>query len=205
MSPARAVVFDFGGVIFDWSPLHVYQTLIPDPDERHYFLTEICNNEWNIQQDAGRSLQQATAERVQKFPQYADLICAYYQRWTEMLRGELPRGVALLRQLHAANIPLFGLTNWSAETFPYAETNYDFLQLFDQIIVSGREKLIKPDPKIYRLLEQRSGYRAQELFFIDDNQSNVHAAQACGWQGIVHHDSHCEATENALRAAGFQF
>lgn len=205
MSTPQAVVFDFGGVIFDWDPLHVYNTLIPDDKERAYFLREICNNEWNIQQDAGRSLAEATAERIAKFPHYTTLITAYYQRWPDMLKGELPRGIHLLQRLHQANIPLFGLTNWSAETFPYAEANFPVLQLFRDIVVSGREQLIKPDPRIFALLEQRSGFAGNELFFIDDNASNINAAQQCGWHAVHHHDTAIERTVQALEATGFRF
>jgi len=201
----RAVVFDFGGVLFDWSPLHVYRELIPDAQEREHFLTHICSPQWNIRQDEGRSLQEATAWLVAQHPQHAPLIHAFYDRWTEMLRGPLDDGVALLRSLHANEVPLFGLTNWSAETFPYALANYDFLQIFRDIVVSGAEKCIKPDQVIYQIALSRYGkhlpnLQAEELVFIDDLANNVEAARRLGWHAIHHLD--CADTVRQLRALG---
>lgn len=145
----RAVVFDFGGVLFDWSPHHLYRKLIADDHERQWFLDTICTQAWNTEQDAGRTLADATRTLIDQYPCHETLIQAYYERWHEMLRGPLPEGVAILNALHAAHMPLFGLTNWSAETFPYARAHYPFLQCFRNIVVSGELKLIKPDPAIY--------------------------------------------------------
>lgn len=193
-SGIRAVVFDFGGVLFDWSPLHVYRHLIADDAERLHFLTHICSPEWNIRQDGGRSLADGTALLVQQHPQYESLIRAFYARWKEMLRGPLDEGVALLKELHAKRVPLFGLTNWSAETFPFARDNYDFLNVFQDIVVSGDEKCIKPDARIYEIALARygrhlPGLKPGELVFIDDVKKNVEAAQALGWHGIHHVDA----------------
>ncbi len=145
----RAVVFDFGGVLFDWSPQHLYRKLIVDDHERQRFLDNICTQAWNTEQDAGRSLADGTLSLIKQHPDHEHLIQAYYDRWHEMLRGSLPEGVAILEALHQADMPLFGLTNWSAETFPYARANYPFLQYFRDIVVSGELKLIKPDAAIY--------------------------------------------------------
>jgi len=119
----RAVVFDFGGVLFDWNPQHLYRQLIADDAERQHFLDTICTQAWNTEQDAGRSLAEGTRHLIEQHPQHEPLIQAYYDRWHEMLRGTLPEGVAILEALHKADMPLFGLTNWSAETFPYARAN----------------------------------------------------------------------------------
>ncbi|MCA1326508.1 HAD family hydrolase [Herbaspirillum sp. alder98] len=200
----RAVVFDFGGVLFDWSPLHVYQQLIADDEERRRFLRDVCSPLWNVQQDAGRTLAEGTELLVAEHPQHASLIRAFYDRWTEMLRGPLDDGVTLLKDLHASRMPLFGLTNWSAETFPYARDNYDFLDVFQDIVVSGDEKCIKPDPRIYEIALARYGahlpdLKPDELVFIDDLKINVDAAQALGWHGILHVDAaHTRAELNAL-------
>jgi len=201
----RAVVFDFGGVLFDWSPLHVYQELIPDAAEREHFLTQVCSPEWNILQDEGRSLQEGTALLLEQHPQHAPLIRAFYDRWTEMLRGPLHDGVALLRALHAQEVPLFGLTNWSAETFPYALANYDFLHIFRDIVVSGAEQCIKPNEVIYQIALSRYGkhlpnLQAQQLVFIDDVARNVEAARQLGWHAIHHVD--CNDTIRQLQALG---
>jgi 2-haloacid dehalogenase len=201
----RAVVFDFGGVLFDWSPLHVYQELIPDDAERRHFLSEICSSSWNVQQDAGRTLAEGTELLVREHPGHEALIRAFYGRWTEMLRGPLDDGVTLLKDLHASGKPLFGLTNWSSETFPYARDHYDFLGLFRDIVVSGDEKCIKPDARIYEIALAR--YRAHladlqpgELVFIDDLEKNVEAAQALGWHAIHHTDA--ARTRAQLKALG---
>jgi 2-haloacid dehalogenase len=204
----RAVVFDFGGVLFDWSPQHLYRKLITGDQERQWFLENICTQAWNTQQDAGRTLAEATRILIAQHPQHEALIQAYYDRWHEMLRGPLPEGVAILEALHEAKVPLFGLTNWSAETFPYARANYPFLKYFRDIVVSGEVKLIKPDPAIYRAsLEQVRAHLAdiqpEELVFIDDVAENANAASALGWRGI-HHVSP-EQTRRELLALGVSF
>ncbi|OPA92691.1 haloacid dehalogenase [Pseudomonas fluorescens] len=204
----RAVVFDFGGVLFDWNPHHLYRKLIADERERQWFLDTICTQAWNTEQDAGRALAEATRVLTDQYPRHETLIKAYYERWHEMLRGPLPEGVAILRALHAAKMPLFGLTNWSAETFPYARANYPFLQCFRDIVVSGELKLIKPDPAIYHAsLDQVRTHlpdiQPGEVVFIDDVAGNIDAAITLGWQGI-HHVS-AEQTAKRLRELGVGF
>ncbi len=204
----RAVVFDFGGVLFDWSPQHLYRKLITGDQERQWFLENICTQAWNTEQDAGRTLAEATRTLIAQHPQHEALIQAYYDRWHEMLRGPLADGVAILDALHEAKVPLFGLTNWSAETFPYARANYPFLKHFRDIVVSGEVKLIKPDPAIYHAsLEQVRAHLAdiqpEELVFIDDVAENANAASALGWRGI-HHVSPAQ-TRRELLALGVSF
>lgn len=204
-SGIRAVVFDFGGVLFDWNPQHLYRQLIADEEERNHFLTHICSPEWNVQQDGGRTLADATELLVRQHPQHEALIRAFYGRWVEMLRGPLPEGVALLRELHAQQVPVFGLTNWSAETYPHARDNHDFMQLFLDIVVSGDERCIKPEPRIYQIALERYGrhlsaLQPQQLVFIDDAQKNIDACRALGWQGI--HHVQAEQTRLQLRALG---
>ena len=204
----RAVVFDFGGVLFDWNPHHLYRKLIADDHERQWFLDTICTQAWNTEQDAGRSLADATRSLIDEYPHHHALIQAYYDRWHEMLLGPLPEGVAILTALHQANMPLFGLTNWSAETFPYARAHYPFLQIFRDIVVSGEVKLIKPDAAIYHAsLDQVRAHlpdiQAREVVFIDDVAGNIEVAVALGWQGI-HHVS-AERTAAQLRALGVGF
>ncbi|NWD23888.1 HAD family phosphatase [Pseudomonas yamanorum] len=201
----RAVVFDFGGVLFDWNPHHLYRQLIADDHERQQFLDTVCTQAWNTEQDAGRSLAEATRTLIAEHPQHERLIQAYYDRWHEMLRGALPEGVAILEALHEAKMPLFGLTNWSAETFPYARANYPFLQYFRDIVVSGEIKLIKPDAAIYHasLAQVRAhlpDIQPAEVVFIDDVAGNAEAAIALGWQGI-HHVS-AGQTRERLRELG---
>jgi 2-haloacid dehalogenase len=201
----KAVVFDFGGVLIDWSPQYLYRELIPDENERHWFLTHVCSMDWVIRQDGGQPIAEATDELIARFPDHAPLIRAFYERWHEMVAGVLEEGVALMEKLEAKEVPLFGLTNWSAETFPYAWEHYPVLRRFRDIVVSGRVKLVKPDPAIFaemrtRIEAQLPGLQPDELVFIDDNQKNADAATALGWHG-VHHTSAAQ-TEARLRALG---
>ena len=190
----QAVVFDFGGVLFDWNPEYLYQELIPDTATRHYFLSEVCSTKWIVAQDAGKPCREATEELVAQHPEHESLIRAFHARWTDMLRGAFSDSVDLLETLHHAEVPLYGLTNWSAETFPYAWDHYPFLRRFRDIVVSGRERVAKPDAAIYQILQRRIAQHlpqltSQDIVFIDDNRYNVEAAQRLGWQAIQHHDA----------------
>jgi 2-haloacid dehalogenase len=201
----KAVVFDFGGVLIDWNPQYLYRQLIPDETERRWFLTHVCSMDWVVRQDGGQPIVEATDELVAKFPDHAPLIRAFYERWHEMVAGVLEEGVAIMEKLEAADVPLFGLTNWSAETFPYAWEHYPVLRRFRDIVVSGGVKLVKPDPAIFeemrqRIVAQLPGIQAGELVFIDDNLKNAEAATALGWHG-VHHTAAAQ-TEAKLRELG---
>ncbi len=175
------VVFDLGGVLIDWNPRHLYRALIPDEARREHFLAEVCPQSWNERQDAGRSLAEATAERIARFPEHAELIAAYYGRWEEMLGGAIAETVALLEALHRRGVPLYALTNWSAETFPVGRRRFGFLERFRGIVVSGEERVIKPDAAIFRVLCERYALTPQCCLFIDDNPANVEAAAALGF------------------------
>jgi 2-haloacid dehalogenase len=202
------IVFDFGGVLFDWDPNYLYEKLIPDAQERAWFLQNVCNGAWNIEQDRGRSFAEAIAIQSAQFPDYAELIAAFYHRWPETLRGLLDEGMALYQALKAAGYPIFGLTNWSAETYPYAWEHYPFLHEITDIVVSGHESIIKPDPAIYQLMYQRilrhhPTAQVSDLIFIDDSLINAQGASSVGWQGI-HHTSAAN-TARLLREKGLQF
>ncbi|MBB5461783.1 HAD family hydrolase [Paraburkholderia sp. Cpub6] len=201
----KAVVFDFGGVLIDWSPEYLYRELIPDEVERRWFLTHVCSMDWVIRQDGGQPIVEATDELIARFPDHEPLIRAFYERWHQMVAGVLDDGIALMEKLEAAEVPLFGLTNWSAETFPYAWEHYPVLRRFRDVVVSGRVKLVKPDPAIFaemrrRIELQMPGVEPAELVFIDDNAKNAEAATALGWHG-VHHTSTAQ-TEAELRELG---
>lgn len=185
MTRIAAVVFDLGGVLIDWNPRYLYRHLIPEPDALDRFLTEICPQSWNERQDAGRPIAEATRERIALHPDHADLIAAYYGRWEEMLSGPVDGTVALLEALHGSGLPLYALSNWSAELFPIARRRFGFLDRFRGLVISGEEGIIKPDPAIFHLLAKRYGLVAQETLFIDDNPANVAAAEALGFR--THH------------------
>ncbi|MDR5744026.1 HAD family phosphatase [Caballeronia sp. LZ029] len=199
----KAVVFDFGGVLIDWNREYLYRHLIPDDTERRWFLDNVCKMEWVVQQDGGQTIEEGTAELIALYPGHEALIRAFYARWPEMVSGVMEEGVALVDRLEAAGVPLFGLTNWSAETFPYAWERFDVLRKFREIVVSGRVGLVKPDPQIFHLMrveieKQLPGIRPEELVFIDDNLKNAQAATALGWHGV--HYTGALDTETKLRA-----
>ena len=178
----KNIIFDFGGVLMDWDPRYFFKDYFKDDEKMEFFLKNIANSEWNEQQDCGRSLKEGTEILVEKYPDWEKEIRAYYDNWTTMLRSDIPKNVEVLRKLKHSDYQLFGLTNWSAETFPYALDNYDFFEIFDgKIVVSGDEKLIKPDPKIWNILLDRYDVKAEESVFIDDNPKNIEVAKSLGF------------------------
>lgn len=195
-----AVVFDIGNVLIEWDPRHLYRGLIPDEAEREAFLAEVCSPDWNLEQDRGRLWAEAIAERVALFPQHEALIRAYSDRWAEMVPGEIPGSVAILDALREAGVPLYAITNFSSEKFAEAQARFPFLTRFIDVVVSAEERLLKPDPAIYRLLLDRNGLRAEACLFIDDSERNVEAARAVGMH--AHHFRGAEGLAVALRAAG---
>jgi 2-haloacid dehalogenase len=181
----RVVIFDLGGVLLDWDPRHLYRKLFPgDEAAMEAFLGEVCTVEWNERQDAGRSFAAAVAELMPKHRDKLHLIEAFGSRFGEMIPGALDGSVAILGELKARGVPIYALTNWSAETFPSQRERFAFLEWFDGIVVSGHEGMIKPDPRIFRILLDRYGIAAEEAVFIDDNPKNAQAAAALGIHGI---------------------
>jgi len=181
----KTLVFDLGGVLIDWDPRYLYRKMFDDEGDIDIFLSEVCNSEWNVKQDAGRALAEATAERVALFPEKKSLIESFYDRWEEMLGGEMGETVDILRELKAKDETLYALTNWSGETFPIALQRFDFLHWFEGTLVSGDEKLAKPDPAIFHLLLNRYNLQAQDCLFIDDSKINIEAASRIGFE--THH------------------
>jgi 2-haloacid dehalogenase len=180
-----AVVFDLGGVLLDWNPRHLYRRLFGDDvDGMERFLAEVCTPAWNERLDAGRSWDDAIAEAIAAHPGQASLIRAYRERWEEMLGGPFTESVAILAELRGAGVRLYAATNWPQSTFPYALARYPFLQWFEDIVVSGREGVVKPDPAIFRLLLSRFGIEASRSVFIDDAPKNVAAAGLLGFHTI---------------------
>ena len=186
MNKINTLVFDFGGVLIDWNPAYVYlKEFRGNQEEMSHFLNTICSWEWNENQDAGYSLQKATEKRVALYPEYERLIRMYYGRWEDMLGYEHTDTVALLKTFKDHNkYRLIGLTNWSHETFPVALERFAFLSWFEGIVVSGTEKMKKPDANIYTLTLDRYKIIPENAVFIDDKLENVHAAAQLGMHGI---------------------
>jgi 2-haloacid dehalogenase len=179
-----AVVFDLGGVLIDWDPRHLYRKLIADESEMEWFLANVATPEWNALQDRGRTLDEATEELVARHPDHETLIRAYYGRWPEMLGGPIEENVATLEELRAAGVPLYALTNWSAETFRIGRSTFAFLGWFRGIVVSGEERMAKPDEEIFRLLLDRFALAPRATVFIDDSLPNVEQALRLGIDAI---------------------
>ena len=177
----RAVVFDLGKVLLDWDPNYLYQDLIPDPAACDDFLSRICTMDWHHLQDRGRPMAENVAELVGRYPDKADLIQAWDTRWPDMFRGAIDGTVTLLRALHERDVPLFCITNMPAEKYPWTVETFPFMSLFEDVIVSGYEKIAKPDPRIFEIALKRSGFAANELAFIDDSRPNIETAKAMGF------------------------
>lgn len=183
MESLKNIVFDFGGVLIDWNPIYLYRKIFDKEEDMNYFLEHVCHYDWNVLQDAGRSLEEGTRILQEQHPEYSEEIAMYYGRWDEMLGGIIEKNVKLIQPLKQ-KYNIYGLTNWSAETIPVAMDRYDFFKDLDGMVVSGAEKIIKPDLQLYRILMDRYQIQAEESLFIDDNQANVKAAQQLGFQTI---------------------
>jgi 2-haloacid dehalogenase len=184
LAPTKAVVFDLGGVLIDWDPRYLYRKLLADEEAVEEFLATVCTPEWNAELDRGRPFAEGVAELVERHPAQAAAITAYHERWPEMLGGEVPGALAVLADLRAAGVPLYALTNWSAETFAITRGRFAFLEWFDGVVVSGQERVIKPDPRIFRLLADRFGLDPETTFYVDDSEANVAAARALGFDAV---------------------
>jgi 2-haloacid dehalogenase len=196
----QTIVFDIGGVLIDWNPRYLYKKLLKEENEIEFFLNNICTAEWNAQQDAGRPFRDGVALLQQQYPQYAGLIEAYDRRWEEMLGEADWETVKIFDEIKQRGMPVYALTNWSAEKFPLAKQRYDFLNWFDGILVSGEVGLKKPDLKIFRLMLDKYQLDAAQTIFIDDVKANVVAASQLGLQ-IIHFQNAAQLRE-ALRAWG---
>jgi 2-haloacid dehalogenase len=180
----EVVVFDLGNVLIDWDPRHLYSRIFDDSDRMERFLRDVCSPDWIRQSDAGRPLAELIAELTDRHPREAGNIALYESHWHEMLREAIDGSLQLLHRLKAQDTPLYVLSNWSAETWPRAVERFDFLELFDGMVISGLEGVAKPDPEIYRRLE-RFGVALEQAVFIDDRPENIKAANALGMTGIL--------------------
>lgn len=182
-SKIENIIFDFGGVLVDWNPRYLYADYFQTEDDMEFFLQNICTGQWNEEQDRGRPLAEATDLLVKQFPDHEMLIRLFYGRWEMMLGGEISGTVELLYALKK-KFDLYGLTNWSAETISIAYERFQFFNALDGIVVSGVEKIIKPDKRLFQILLQRYDLVAAKSLFIDDNINNIIAANELGFQTI---------------------
>ncbi|MFK5891240.1 MAG: HAD family phosphatase [Flavobacteriaceae bacterium] len=205
MAKIDTIIFDLGGVLVDWKPEYVYDEVFKgDTKKVAWFLNTICTSDWNLQQDAGKLMATATEELVTQYPQYEKWIRIFYDRWPDMLKGDIPETVTILKQLKASKkYRLYALTNWNAETFHIALERFDFLKLFEGILVSGVEKMVKPHKEIYELCLSRFNIKASKALFIDDNLGNIKGAQAVDLQAI--HFKSAEQLKEGLEKFGVIF
>jgi len=182
----KAVIFDYGNVLLDWNPRLVYRRYFPhDAEGMANFLNEVNFMEWNAQQDRGRTFKEGVADLSAKFPQYAYLIQAYHDHWVDSIGGAYWETVEIMKQLKQSGYPLYGLSNWSAETFPHAREKYDFFELLDDMVISGAVGYVKPEPEIYQIILDKIQRPAQECLFIDDSLPNILQANKMGF-AIIH-------------------
>ena len=179
------VVFDVGKVLFEWDLRYLFAKLMADRDELEFFVTHVVTPEWHFQHDAGRALDDMVAERITEFPEYAKLIAVYANRFNETIPGPVTGSLEIVQELAESGVPLFAITNFGAEFWEGFRPTQPIFDLFQDIIVSGVEKLVKPDPAIYALALQRFGIRPGQAIFIDDNHANVISARENGF--ATHH------------------
>jgi len=180
----NAIIFDYGNVLLEWNPRLVYRRYFNDEETMEQFLSEVNFMEWNAQQDKGRSFAEGVAVLSQQFPQHARLLQAYHDQWRDSIGEAYWDTVEILKQLKQAGHRLYGLSNWSAETFPLVRARYDFFELLDDMVISGEVGFVKPESEIYQIMLDKIGKPAQECLFIDDSLPNIQQAEKLGFVGI---------------------
>jgi 2-haloacid dehalogenase len=181
----KAVVFDVGNVLYGWDIGLLYRKLIADPARLDWFLSRVVTPEWHFQHDAGRPFAETSVELAAMYPDFADLIELYGPRWLETISGPMPGMLEIVHELAARGVPLFGITNFSAEFWPRFRATAPVFDLFADVVVSGAERLVKPDAAIYQLALTRFGLAPGEGLFVDDRVENVRAGEAHGFPGHV--------------------
>lgn len=200
MSEVEAVVFDVGNVLVRWDRRLPYIDHFDDPAELDRFLDEVIPLSWHGQHDAGRPAAEMVAERSAQFPHYAPLIADWFARFNDSIPGPVEGSPELVEALHAGGVPLYAITNFGADTWAGFAPTFPLLGRFRDIVVSGVEKLAKPDPAIFALARERFGHSPEHMLFVDDSLPNVEAARTCGWQ--AHHFTDAGGLERDLKARG---
>ena len=182
----KNVIFDFGNVLIDWNPAYLFLPYFNGDEEKCRFFTDnVCNREWFTRMDRGESMDKCVAELQETYPQYADAVAMFRDRWFEMCNGEIPGMLEIIQNLKKKGVGVYGLTNWPAETYDEAHSRFKTIASIDNIVVSSFVKLAKPEPEIFQLLISRYNLKPEECVFIDDRKDNVDAAIAQGMKGIV--------------------
>jgi 2-haloacid dehalogenase len=202
MTTIRHIVFDIGKVLIHYDPELPYLDLIPEAERRAWFLSEVCTGDWNVEQDRGRTWEEAEALLVERHPGEERLIRAFRQRWHDMVPHAYDDTVAIMLGLIDAGHDVTMLTNFAADTFAEARKRYDFLNRPRGVTVSGEVRLIKPDPAIYRLHAETFGLKPEATLFIDDSPKNVEAARRAGWQAV--HFTDAARLRDDLRGYGIE-
>lgn len=205
MKNIDTIIFDLGGVLIDWNPAYVFlEVFNNDQKKMQWFFDHVCTYEWNENQDAGYPIEKANEDLITLFPEYEKEIRMFYGRWIEMLGGAINGTVSILKKIiDSKNYKVVALTNWSAETFPFALEKFEFLQWFEGILVSGEENTRKPFDEIYNLTLERFQIKAENAIFIDDNLRNIEAANKLGIHGIQFKTP--EELENQLKTFNIQY
>jgi 2-haloacid dehalogenase len=194
------IVFDLGMVLIAWDPRNLYRKVFDDSGKMEWFLTHVCHSDWNLEQDKGRSFDEAVREATARHPDHAREIAMYRDRWMEMIPGAIDGSVAILEELHGNGTPLYAITNWNGDTFKATRNRFTFLDLFRDIVVSGDERLLKPEPGIFHLLARRNNIRLADSLFIDDSLKNVRGAEVVGMKG--HHFTSPQGLRAELKTHG---
>ncbi len=196
----NTVILDFGSVLVDWNPHYLYDPYFDDKAKTDWFIAHICSPEWNAQMDAGKPFAEGVAEKIAEHPEWEKEIRMYWEEWNKMMGGQIEGMQKLLEDLRRSGYRLYGLSNWSAETFRQVRPNYPIFDLLDGIVLSGVEKVIKPAPEIYRILLDRYHIAHNEAVFLDDNPANIEGAKALGIHGIEFHSATQASQEIAALA-----
>ena len=191
----KNIIFDYGNVLVDWNPAYLFLPVFDGDEEKCRFFTDnVCNREWFTRMDRGESMDTCVAELQKVYPQYADAVAMFRDRWFEMCNGEIPGMLEIIQDLKAKGVGVYGLTNWPAETFPEARRRFKTLASIDKYVVPSSVKLAKPEPEIFQLLLSKYNLKADECVFIDDRKDNVNTAIRLGMSGIVYPGSAEELT-----------
>lgn len=186
MGTPSAVIFDVGKVLFEWDPRYLYERLIEDDQALEAFLANVVTKEWHFQHDAGRPFAETSAELSAQFPEHAELIQAWGPRFNDTVPHAIPGMLEIVRELDAAGVPLFAITNFSGEFWrEWVPQHAELFDRFRDVVVSGDEKLVKPDPAIYALALKRFGLSGPDAVFVDDSPANVAGANAAGIHGVL--------------------